>query len=78
MPDNQIGPIFLGVLGLGFSLYGVRELALAYFLEPVGEWFQKAFLGANSLMLGALFACCSYRLVAGAEGINGVIARAWH
>jgi len=41
----------------------VRELALAYNVEPFEEWTGKAGVGAGSLTLCAIFAICSYRLV---------------
>jgi len=66
MPDDQIGPAFLMVLGLAFGSYGVRELALAYRSDPFGEWIEKAVLGAGGLAVGALFAVCGYRLLGGA------------
>ncbi len=62
---DQLGPAFLSVLSFLFGTYGLRELALAYNVEPFKEWTGKAGVGAGSLTLCALFAICSYRLVGG-------------
>ena len=63
--QDQLGPAFLGVLSLLFGSYGLRELAVAYNVEPLGEWSEKAWVGAGSLTLCTLLAICSYRLMAG-------------
>lgn len=63
--QDQIGPAFLGVLSLMFGSYGLRVLALAYNAKTLGEWTEKAWIGAGSLTLCTLFAICSYRLIAG-------------
>lgn len=75
MLEDQIGPMFLGVLSLLFASYGVRELSLAYRLKSFEEWLGKAFIGTNGLLLGALFACCTYRLVGGATLLKTVFAK---
>ena len=74
MFDDPIGPVFLATLSLAFCGYGVWELTRAWRLEPLDQWIEKALPGAGSLTLGVLFALCSYRLIAGTEGLSGVVA----
>jgi len=62
---DQFGPAFLGILGLQFGTYRLRELVLAYNVELVDDWVGKAWVSAGGLTLCALFAIGSYRLVCG-------------
>ena len=64
MPD-QADPLFLSTLSVMFGSYGVWQLVLAWRLEQLDEWVDKVLPGAGGVMVGALFATCSYRLLSG-------------
>jgi hypothetical protein len=78
MLQNQIGPAFLAMLSLVFGVYGMRELALACGPWPLDQWIERVLPGAGGVTLGALFACCSYRLVETTMGMGSAVAWTLH
>jgi hypothetical protein len=75
LDDHQIGPVFLGALGLALGGCGVRELVLACRLEPFRERVEKAALGAGGLVLGAVFAASGYRLIEAGLGGGALVQK---
>jgi hypothetical protein len=73
MPDIQIGPAFLFVLGLLFAIYGLSQLIQAYRPTPLDEWMARALPGAGAVVLGVLLTWSSYRL-----GLGTAAATALH
>ena len=61
MSESEIGPIVMGVLSAVFGGYGLRELVLAYRIEPFDEWLARAVPAAGGVLLGVLFACIVLR-----------------
>ena len=78
MLQDQIGPAFLVMLSLAFGIYGMRELALACSLRPLDQWIERVLPGAGGVTLGALFACCSYRLTETTTGLGSAVAWTLH
>ena len=78
MLQYQTGPVFLVVLSLAFGLYGVWQLALACRPWPLDQWIERVLPGAGSVTVGALFACCSYRLIETTAGVGSAVAWALH
>jgi hypothetical protein len=60
---NEIGPVVLGALSAIFSGYGIRELALAYKATAIREWSERAVPGAGGVLLAALFAVMTLRVL---------------
>lgn len=46
--QDQLGPAFLDVLSFLFGSYSLHELAVAYNVEPLDEWSEKAWVGAEA------------------------------
>jgi hypothetical protein len=61
MFDYEIGPMVMAVLGAVFGSYGLRELVLAWWIEPFDEWFAKAVPAGGGVLLGTLFVCVGLR-----------------
>jgi hypothetical protein len=60
---NQIGSFVLGGLSVVFAGYGFRELAGAYNADALNAWGNRALPGAGGVLLAALFADMTFRLL---------------
>jgi hypothetical protein len=73
MLQPQIGPAFLFASGLSLTVYGLGQLARAWYVGPIDKWMAKVLPGAGAVVLGVLLTWGGYRI-----GLDMAAATALH